>query len=212
MTPESPGAVSEACQLLAAIAADLPARSREELARLLGHSVAMPSNQELREMRLGLLVETITRQGEIPTSTHYDNERERRLANGEDWPRSTGLAAHYGTWTAATRAATDLAYAITPGRIRAATPRPWPLKPYTRTEIREALERASRKVGQVIGQWEYAELRRVERQLAARLGHDDPRLPTLQVIHKHFGSWEGAITAIAPASRARVGGHDAVVS
>jgi hypothetical protein len=153
----------------------------------------MPTTQELREMRLGLLVELVASTGELPTTETYDQLRADRNHEGADWPGSTGLATHYGTWTHALRAATDVAFARTPGRIRATTPRPWPLRTYTRAEITEALERCSRKVGQTIGQWEYAELRRVERQLAARTGADDPRLPALQVIHKHFGGWEAAI-------------------
>jgi len=193
---EEPRSVGDACQMLAAIATDLPATTRSELVRLLGHSVAMPTTQELREMRLGLLVELVASTGELPTAESYDNARATRNTDGGDWPRSTGLAAHYGTWTAALRAATDVAFAETPGRIRASTPRPWPLRSYTRTEIVEALERSSRKVGQTIGQWEYVELRRVERQLAVRTGGDDPRLPTLQVIHKHFGSWDAAIALV----------------
>lgn len=60
----------------------------------------------------------------------------------------------------------------------------------------EALERSSRKAGQVIGQWEYVELRRVERQLARRLGDADPRLPTLQVIQRHFGGWDAGISLL----------------
>lgn len=190
--PEVASVVGEACQLLAAIATELPERSRVELTRLLGHSVVMPTTQELREMRLGLLVELVASSGELPTTETYDHLRTYRNIEGAAWPGSTGLAAHYGTWASVLRAATDVAFAQTPGRIRAITPRPWPLRTYTRAEITEALKRCSRKVGQTIGQWEYVELRRVERQLAARTGAEDPRLPALQVIHKHFGSWEAA--------------------
>lgn len=67
---------------------------------------------------------------------------------------------------------------------------------YSRSEIVEALERSSRKVGQVIGQLEYVGLRRVERQLAAKTGGDDPRLPTSRVVHKHFGGWDPAIALV----------------
>lgn len=190
-----PGVVSEAAQMIAEVATDLPERTRSELVRLLGHSVAVPTAQELREMRLGLLVEIVARNGALPSAESYDNARQRRNAEGGNaWPRSTGLASHYGTWTAALRAATDVAFAETPGRIRATTPRLWPLRPYNRQEIVEALERASSKVGQAIGQWEYVELRRIERQLAYRAGAPDPRYPDLGVIRKHFGGWDAAIS------------------
>lgn len=192
------GTVSEAAQMIAEVATDLPERTRTELVRLLGHSVAVPTTQELREMRLGLLVELVGENGALPTTETYDQIRNTRNGRGSSWPGSTGLAAHYGTWTFALRAAADVAFAQTPGRIRATTPRPWPLRTYTRLEIIEALERSSRKVGHVIGQWEYVELRRVERLLAARIGEEDPRLPSLQVIHKHFGGWDSAISVVDP--------------
>lgn len=194
------GTVSEAAQMIAEVATDLPERTRTELVRLLGHSVAIPTTQELREMRLGLLVELVGESGALPTTETYDRIRNIRNDQGASWPGSTGLAAHYGTWTSALRAATDVAFALTPGRIRAATPRPWPLRTYTRPEIIDAMERSSRKVGHQIGQWEYVELRRVERLLAARVGEEDPRLPALQVIHKHFGGWESAISMVGPGS------------
>lgn len=190
------GTVSEAAQMIAEIATDLPESSRTELVRLLGHSVAMPTVQELREMRLGLLVEMVSETGGLPTADSYDRLRDLRKEQGAEWPRSTGLAAHYGTWTFALRAATDIAFGETLRRARARIPRPWVPRPYSRREIVEALERSSRKVGQVIGQWEYVELRRVERLLAARNGTDDPRLPELQVIHKHFGGWHAAISML----------------
>lgn len=192
--------VSEACQLLAEVATALPTRTRNELARLLGHSVAMPTPQELREMRLGLLVEMVA-QGEIPRTSSYDELRGQRNAAGADWPGSTGLIMHYGTWAAASRGAFDLAFGITLKRARSRTPHMWPSVPYTRKEILRALEVASEKVGQAIGQWEYQELRRVERQLASRTGTPDPRLPDLGVIRRNFGGWDAAISRVALALR-----------
>ena len=187
--------VSEACQILAATASALPEQTRHELARLLSHSVAMPTEQELREMRLGLLVEMV-KDGTLPRTKDYDELRNARRKAGADWPGSTGLILHYGTWAATSRAAVDLAFHETTNRARARTPHMWPIVPYTRKEIVEALELASEKVGQPIGQWEYVELRRVERQLAWRNGSPDPRYPELGVIRKHFGGWDAAISQI----------------
>lgn len=195
---EDRGEVSEAAQMISEVATDMPERTRSELVRLLGHSVAIPTAQELREMRLGLLVEMVSETGELPTAEGYDRLRDLRNEQGAEWPRSTGLAAHYGTWTFALRAATDIAFGETLRRARARIPRPWVPRPYSRQEIVDALERSSKKVGQVIGQWEYVELRRVERLLAARNGTDDPRFPELQVIHKHFGGWDSAISNARP--------------
>jgi len=188
--------VSEACQMLAEIVTSLSENTRRELTRLLGHSVAMPTTQELREMRIGLLVEMVAA-GELPKTRSYDRTRNLRERNGEDWPGSTGLIRHYGTWTAALRAAVDLAFDVTKNRARARTPQAWPPTPYSRREVLEALAIASEKVGQVIGQWEYVELRRVERQLAWRNGSPDPRYPEIGVVRKNFGGWDAAISKIA---------------
>ncbi len=146
-------------------------------------------------MRLGLLVELVS-EGELPRTRTYDEVRAKRNAAGTKWPASTGLILHYGTWAAASRAAVDLAFDVTTNRARARTPRMWPIVPYTRKEVLEALKLASEKVGQTIGQWEYVELRRVERQLAWRNGSPDPRYPELGVIRKHFGGWDAAIALL----------------
>lgn len=187
--------VSEACQILVEVTSSLPEKTRLELTRLLSHSVAAPTAQELREMRLGLLVEIVS-EGELPTTRSYDEIRNERNAAGNSWPASTGLILHYGTWAAASRAAVDLAFDMTTNRARARTPRMWPIVPYTRKEVLEALKLASEKVGQPIGQWEYVELRRVERQLAWRNGSPDPRYPELGVIRKHFGGWDAALALL----------------
>lgn len=81
----------------------------------------MPTAQELREMRLGLLVEMVVKDGEPHTAEAYDGVREKRNEGDDDWPRSTGLASHYGTWTFALRAAADIAIAQTAGRIQVTT-------------------------------------------------------------------------------------------
>lgn len=147
-------------------------------------------------MRLGLLVEMVS-EGELPRTRTYDKVRAERNEAGNEWPASTGLILHYGTWAAASRAAVDLAFDTTTNRARARTSRMWPIVPYTRKEVLEALRLASEKVGQTIGQWEYVELRRVERQLAWRNGSPDPRYPELGVIRKHFGGWNAAISLVS---------------
>ena len=186
--------VSEACLVLAEIAPQLPDRTKVELTRLLEHSVAMPSDQELREMRLGLLVELV-RDGELPNVETYQEARSERATQGEEWPDASSLIRHFGTWASACRAAADLAFNITRNRARTQSLRLWPKGFYTRVEIEKSLRRASRKVGQLIGQWEYVELRRVERKLAAIQGRPDPRYPELRTICKCFGSWDHAIAS-----------------
>lgn len=187
--------VSEVGEFLASIATSIPPKTRKELIRLLGHSVAAPSKAELREARLGLLVEMVD-QGEIPKADAYASLRESRKRKGETWPSHANLILHYGTWANAAKAALDVCFSITPNRAWARTPREWPIVPFTRPEITEALQDSSEKVGRRITQWEYVELRRVERRLAFHQGLPDPRLPELGVIRKHFGDWEKAISKV----------------
>ena len=151
---------SEACLVIAEIAPQLPDRTRAELTRLLEHSVAMPSDQELREMRLGLLVELV-RDGELPNVGAYQEARSKRATQGEEWPDAGSFTRHFGTWASTCRAAADLAFNITKNRVKTQTLRLWPKVPYTRIEVEKSLRRASRTVGQLIGQWDHVELRRV---------------------------------------------------
>ena len=186
--------VSEACLVIAEVAPQLPHRTRVELTRLLEHSVAAPTDQELREMRLGLLVELV-RDGELPNVGTYQEARSERATQGEEWPDAGNLTRHFGNWASTCRAAADLAFNITKNRVKTQTIRLWPKEPYTRLDVEKSLRRASRKVGQLIGQWEYVELRRVERRLAAVQGRPDPRFPELRTICRCFGSWDHAIAS-----------------
>lgn len=183
--------VSEVGEFLASIATSLPERTRDELVRLLGHSVALPSQAEIREARLGLLVELVT-EGEIPKVTSYIDERTRRQASGEAWPSHTDLCTHFGSWTGAARAALDLYFDNPRWKVKSSNRRVWKSVPYSRREIEEAVRRSSGTVGRAITQWEYVELRRLERRVAATCGLPDPRLPSLTVIRRAFGSWERA--------------------
>ena len=70
---------SEACLVIAEIAPQLPDRTRAELTRLLEHSVAMPSDQELREMRLGLLVELVRTESSQTSGPTKKPDRSVRL-------------------------------------------------------------------------------------------------------------------------------------
>lgn len=188
MTPDSPQGVTEVGEFLARIASAIPEKTRDELVRLLGHSVAMPTMPELREARLGLLTSMMS-QGTIPTSTEYNNARQNE---SEDWPSHAALVIQYGTWARAATAAMDLCYGMSKHRDKARSPHPWLPKPYERPEILRALDWCSEKVGRPITQWEYVELRRVERRLAVIQGRPDPRLPGIGVIRGNFGTWDSA--------------------
>jgi hypothetical protein len=103
---------------------------------------------------------------EVPklTATHGCGTR---VARGEEWPAASSLVGYYGTWTRAVEAAADLRYSIS-----------W---------------RSSEKVGRPIAQWEYAELRRLERDVAARRDLPEPRLASLLTIRRRLGTWSRAL-------------------
>ena len=185
--------VTEVGEFLAAIATAFPVKTRTELIRLLSHSVAAPTPQEVRQARLGLLAEMV-KTGWMPGVNDYEAERKNRLNKQEEWPGSSSLVDYYGTWASAVEAAFDIAFSITPKRSKARERQAWPNVIYSRPDVLEALERCSEKVGQPITQWQYMELRRVERKLAIELGLPDPRLPQLNVIKRNFGGWDQAIS------------------
>ncbi|MBK8294069.1 MAG: hypothetical protein IPK93_04550 [Solirubrobacterales bacterium] len=195
MTVDYGAGVTEVGEFLVSLSSALPKKTRNELVRMLGHSVALPTAAELREARLGLLV-TMMGGGRIPTSTEYNLERSARAELSEKWPSHANLVLHFGTWARAAQAALDLHFSITKRRDKARPPQAWPAKPYKRPEILGALETSSEKVGRLITQWEYAELRRVERHLAFHRGLRDPRLPSLNVIKRNLGGWDQAITKV----------------
>lgn len=186
--------VSEVAEFVAGIAAGLPAKTKFELKRLLSHSVSAPTSSELREARLGLLMKLVSK-GELPTVRTYASHRDNRSLD-EDWPSVAGLIQHYGTWTRSLRAAVDLHFSVTFRRARARSPVPWVSRPYTRVEVQDALRRSCDKVGRLITQWEYTELRRVERRNASVNGLPDPRLPGKAVIRRTFGNWANGIESI----------------
>lgn len=190
-----PAGVTEVGEFLAAIATAFPAKTRIELIRLLSHSVAAPTPQEVRQARLGLLAEMV-KTGWIPGVNDYEAERRNRANMSEEWPGSSSLFDYYGTWASVVEAAFDVAFSITPKRSGARERQAWPNVIYSRPDVLEALERCSEKVGQTITQWQYMELRRVERKLAIELGRPDPRLPQLNVIKRNFGGWDQAISKL----------------
>jgi hypothetical protein len=185
-------AVGEVAEFMAALATQLPEKTRVELVRLLGNSVASPSAQEVREARLGLLAEMFD-DGEVPRLAAYAEMRQERTARGEEWPAASSLIAYYGTWTRAVEAAADLRYSISSRLARARNRAMWPARPYTREEVLEGIRRASEKVGRPITQWEYEELRRLEREVAVRHGLPEPRLAGLITVRRRLGSWSRAL-------------------
>lgn len=192
--PERPQ-VSEVAEFVAGILPGIPAKTKFELKRLLSHSVAVPTASELREARLGLLVELVST-GELPTVRTYASHRQESSSE-DNWPSVAGLIQHYGTWTRSLQAAIDLHFGATSVRARSRSPLPWTPQPYTRVEIQDALRTASFKVGRPITQWEYSELRRIERKNASMIGLPEPRLPGNQVIRRTFGNWANGMKSIS---------------
>ncbi len=190
---------SDAAQLLAEIVPKMPAATRGELMRLLSHTLAAPSPAEIRERRIGLLVELVS-SGEAPGVDKYERERRRRGDAGEVWPAHSVLIDHYGRWSRAVSAAVAIWLRGGLARVISSPTRMRWRRSYTREEATEALRRCQRKVGGLLTKPEYEEFRRVERMIAIQTGGADPRLPGPNQIRTLFGGYARALEVANRAS------------
>jgi hypothetical protein len=200
---ESQGA-SESAQCLAALVPALPEATARNLRILLSQSIALPSGPELRQARLGLLIELVSETtGVLPATERYDHVREQREAEaGEGWPHSTTLIRTYGHWTAAVAAAMALAHRPS-ANVKARRAEPHKQPPYTRAEVLEGIARCKDGLGFWPSAWELREYGRLCRHQARLAGAPDPRIPDRQTVLKHFGSWDHALAAARRAAAAR---------
>jgi hypothetical protein len=188
---------SELAQGLAQILRPFPRQAIEDLERLLANNLGAPTPAELREARLGLLVELIsTGDGEIPRTRAYDDLRRSRLeANGERWPSASTLVESYGSFLAAVRAAMRLHHNGSAARVPHTHRHARPYQPYTRDEVIAAL----RSFHDQIGSWPRSELEYLTwgetvRRARRHGGHSDPRIPSAKPIRKLFGDFGRVLT------------------
>jgi hypothetical protein len=186
---------------LAKLVRALSPQAVADLERLLVNSIGAPSAAELREARLGLLVEMVSAgDGQIPAVRDYLELRGRRAQAGEDWPTASSLLAAYGSITAAARAAMRLHHDGSQARVPHTHRHARSYSSYTREEVVAALGRFQREHGS----WPRSELEFLTwgealRRAARQGGHPDPRVPTAKPIRKLFGAFGRALT-VASAS------------
>ena len=202
MTDPVDSAVGRVCGEARAVRAMLPALSpdeRTDLKRLIQHLLTSFNEHERRYARLGLLVEMVLspRTGEVPPTRLYDELRDLRRLEGEEWEDSTTLSRAYGGWPKAVRAAMRFAFNGTAGRVPSkyrTEPSP---DPYTHDEATDAFLTCVDTLGFWPTEPEYDEWRVLANDLARRAGNPLPRYPSRTPWRRLFNTW----TAFEAASR-----------
>ena len=177
---------------LAEVLEVLPEPWARDLDRLIAQLLHEYSTTDIREIRLGLIVELVLEDGQAPSWDRYDEAREQRAPAGQVWPDRTTLSAHYGGWVGAVRAAMDL-YRIG-GRARipySRLPAHEAPPPYTREEIERALIKCMLKLGHRPVKQEYVEWSSLERRASRETGSGDPRFPDVSVIRRRYRTQGG---------------------
>lgn len=133
------GDVAEA---IAAIATNLPAKTRQTLEFLLARDLAEQRIQDsVPAARLGFLLELlIMREGEFPTVEDYETQRSKEKSS---WPSASQLIRSYGSWVATVRAAGSLGFAGPTLKKKSS----YPSHPYAREEAIHSLLQFRRDLG-----------------------------------------------------------------
>jgi hypothetical protein len=187
---------SELAQGIASIVHAFPQEAIEDLERLISNDLGAPTSAELREARLGLLIELIsTGDGEIPRTRDYDGVRKHRAqTNGEDWPAASTLVESYGSFVAAVKAAMRLHHDGSAARVPHTHRHGRSYQHYRRDEVIAALL----SFRDQHGSWPRSELEYLTwattvRRTKRNGGHPDPRLPSAKPIRTLFGGFQRAL-------------------
>lgn len=188
----------------------LPESTGLALYRALSNLMALRAPAEVREDRIGLLVELLDATGEVPKGEVYDAERARRADRGEIWPQRTTLIKSFGNdWNTAVRAAMRHLH----GAHSAVLPwKPQPLErygPYDREEVLAAIAQCRRELGDwVPGDWptwlEYRSWMRLRSEIARTGGHPRPRIPSSPTIDRWCGGYRRAVEILKGRERAAI--------
>lgn len=186
---------SELAHGIAALACALPENTARDLYRLLSHSVAAPTPAEIREARLGLMLDLVAEgTGEFIGVERYEGARAERAADGEIWPAHATLCGVFGSWTDVVSLAMRLAHDGTSSGVPHTKRH---LKdhapPYLRDDVLDALTRCASDLGGWPGEWEYYEWARVSRMLARDAGKSTRRFPGRGPICRLFGDFGRAV-------------------
>jgi hypothetical protein len=194
---------SEAALFAARLLADTMSQTDLlELERMLAHSLSHPRPSLLREARLGLLIEMCDEQtGEVPDVDRYEQERRRRLETDESWPVATTIARAFFGWYQACRAAMRLKVMGAASReSHSQTHRTGLRREYTRQEVTATLARFHDERGRWPNFSEFWRWGQDLRQHARRNGLPDPRIPSMPVVARAFGSFDRALSVAQKSS------------
>jgi hypothetical protein len=182
---------SELAWGLAKLIPNLPVQAATDLKRLLARTLTLPSPAELRQARLGLLIDLVMEcAGEVPSVDDYNRARAARTKNGEVWPSHTSLIRAYGShWLAAVRAAMKVAFADNQARISSDNHHRAFKERYTREECLDAVRRCAAMLGARPTLMEYSDWVILARRSARAAGQAEPRLPSREVVLQRWGSW-----------------------
>jgi hypothetical protein len=184
---------SEVAQNLAALVPALTEKAATDLRRLLGRTLTLPTPAELREARLGLLIDLVVElEGEVPSIELYNQRRARRADEaGEEWPAHTTLIRAYGsTWLAAVKAAMRVAFEGSKHTVSQDNHHRKFVKPYQREECLSAIRQCAEAIGATPSLMEYNDWTILMRRSHRLAGQADPRLPSRETLLKFWGSWE----------------------
>lgn len=198
--PNRDSPADEVAWAIAAIVPELPQETAADLQRLLRHSITAPRPSELREARLGLLIDLVSDgSGEVPSSDDYNRVRGEREEIGQTWPAHTTLIRAYGGhWLAAVRAAMRVAYSDTAINVAASPGYFGSRLAYSRDEVAAAIASCWRNLGLDPDgpgptQEEYLEWAGLTRRARRLAGKPDPRLPGSSAVRRLCGNWGRAV-------------------
>jgi hypothetical protein len=181
---------SEAVHIVRNIIPGMGETTLRELRSLVAYSLAAPSSSELREQRLGLLVEMVAAApAHIPLSDEYDTQRHERLAAGQTWPSRSQLSRAYGSWLRAVAAAIELEQPQRTAPAPSYQARPVAGHPYTREDAVRAIARCCEEIGHWPNQSDYLQWRRILRHMGRLYGPGEPRLPDPKALRRLYGNW-----------------------
>lgn len=178
---------------------DLPRAALVEVEAALARRLEPPPGaSNARQHELGALARQLARSGpDAPrlTRTAYDAGRDPGDPSGRT------LAARYGSWVKACRAAAALtrSSAAVGGPKARPTPSLGRRRPhtYTREEVIRAVREVARALDREPGQLSssaYYEWVADRRQRARARGAEPPRLPTQRSVERHFDSWSEVLS------------------
>jgi hypothetical protein len=185
---------------IAQVVPSLPLECARDLRRLLARSLTTPSPSELREARLGLLIDLVAEsQGTVPGVADYEQARRQREEEGETWPSHTTLIrAYQGHWLGAVKAAMRVAEERLPRHVSESGHHHTYHNRYTREDVVGAVADCWRDLGLDVdgpGPYfnEYREWVKLSRTQARLTGQPDPRRPAREAVLKACGTWERAL-------------------